>query len=102
MNVTDILSEFGWHLHVYHAVTALAIVAAFACGLTLGRRIGHHEAEGHWRSVAEKWKRLAVKWLTRWIERWRAERARRERAEDRLNELKGAQKAYDDALRRTA
>ena len=102
MNVTDILSEFGWHLHVYHGVTALAIIAAFACGLTLGRRIGHHETPTHWHAVAEKWKRHYIAGVTRWHERWRAERDRRERAEDHVNELKGAQKGYDDALRRTA
>ena len=95
MNVTDILSEFGWHLHVYHGVTALAIIASFACGLTLGRRIGQNETPHVLRQTIE---RLRVS-VAIWHEKWRAERDLRETAEDRERVLRGAGKAYEDALR---
>ena len=102
MSLSDALAHYGWQLTVWLAVGGLSVIAAFAVGLTIGRRIGHHETPSHWRAVAEKWKRHYIAGVTRWHERWRGERDRRERAEDHVNELKGAQKAYDDALRRIA
>ena len=92
MNLTDILSEFGWHLHVYHGVTAFAIIAAFACGLTLGRRIGRNETPHVFKRALDRSTLQVVKWR----ERWRAEVKAREGVEERHARLRGALKVYEE------
>ena len=102
MSLSDAMAHYGWQLTVWQGVWGLSIIAAFAVGLTLGRRIGHIEAPTYWKAVADKWKLKAAVWLERWHGRWRAEREAREVSEDRERILRGASKAYDEAIRRTA
>lgn len=102
MSLSDALAHYGWQLTVWQAVWGLSIIASFAVGLTLGRRIGHIESPTHWKAVADKWRRRSAVVLVKWHERWRAERDNREAAEDRERTLRGASKAYDDAMGRIA
>ena len=102
MNLSDALAHYGWQLTVWLAVGGLSVIAAFAVGLTIGRRIGHHETPSHWRAVAEKWKRLAVKWMVMWHERWRGERDRRLEAQADAAEVRAVAYHYDQVMRRTA
>lgn len=96
MSLSDALAHWGWQVNVWLGIGGLSVTVAFACGLTIGRRLGRNETPHTLRQTVEGLKvSVAI-----WHEKWRAERDLREAAEDREAILRGAEKAYTDAMRR--
>lgn len=92
MSLSDALAHYGWQLTVWLAVGGLSVIAAFACGLTIGRRIGRNETPHVTKKAID---RLTLQ-VVRWRERWRAEVKARESVEERHARLRGALRVYEE------
>lgn len=92
MNLADAAAEFGWQAIALAGVVGLAIITAFAVGLTIGRRIGRNETP----HVAKKAIDRLTLQVVRWRERYRAEVKARESVEERHARLRGALRVYEE------